>query len=57
MTRIQRIVLLLLAMLIVVFHSSLIAAVSNRPTAFTLAGASLILLAPQLRRHSHKSER
>ncbi len=56
MTRLQRIVVLLLATLILAFQSSLIAVLSNRPTAFTLAGASLILLAHQLRRRSHRSE-
>jgi hypothetical protein len=41
-------------MLIVVFQSSLITYFSNRAAAFTLLGASLILLAHQLRRRSHK---
>jgi hypothetical protein len=54
MTRLQRLVGLLLATLIVVFQSSLIAYVSNRAVAFTLLGASLILLAHQLRRYSNK---
>jgi hypothetical protein len=55
MTRIQRIVVLLLAMLIVVFQSSLFAYFSTRPASFTLLGLSLILLAHQLRRRAHKN--
>jgi len=54
MTRLQRIVVLLLAILVVIFQSSLITYLSNRSMAFTLLGASLIFLAHQLRRRSHK---
>jgi len=56
MTRIQRIVVLLLAMLIAVFQSSLFAYFSSRPASFTLLGLSLILLAHQLRRRAHKND-
>ena len=54
MTRLQRLVVLLLATLIGLFQASLIPYLSNRAVAFTLLGASLILLAHQLRRHSNK---
>ena len=56
MTRLQCLILLLLATLIVLFQSSLISYLSNQAVAFTLLGASLILLAHQLRRYSNKSE-
>jgi len=55
MTRIQRIIVLLLAMLIVIFQSSLIKYFSNQAAAFTLLGVSLILLAHQLRRRANKT--
>ena len=54
MTRLQRLVGLLLATLIVVFQSILIPFLSDRAVAFTLLGAALILLAHQLRRYSNK---
>jgi hypothetical protein len=54
MTRLQCLVVLLFATLIVVFQASLISYLSNRAVAFTLLGAALILLAHQLRRHSNK---
>jgi len=56
MTRLQYLILLLLAMLIVLFQSSLISYLSNQAVAYTFLGASLILLAHQLRRYSNKSE-
>lgn len=55
MTRLQCLVVLLLATLIVLFQASLISYLSNQAVAFTLLGASLILLAHQLRRHSNKN--
>ena len=55
MTRLQCLVVLLLATLIVLFQASLISYLSNQAVAFTLLSASLILLAHQLRRHSNKN--
>jgi hypothetical protein len=54
MTRLQCLVVLLFATLIVLFQASLISYLSDRGVAFTLLGASLIFLAHQLRRHSNK---
>ncbi len=55
MTGLQWLVVSSLVTLIIVFHAPIVAFLSNGPAAFALLGASLMLLAHQLRRRLHKT--